>query len=75
MLALAYYREHLLCPCGCGWPKRISMDPRTEFNLAQPVAHRCHIRTALTKARKDDKDRPTPEGVLWDVQLRDPATP
>lgn len=71
MLALDYYRKHLLCPCGCGWPKEISQDPETE-NLATvgpPV--RCHIRTAIVRAQKDVKDRPVPEGLLWGATLAD----
>lgn len=71
MLALDYYRRNILCPCGCGWPRDVSMDPMTEFALGEPQAIRCHVRTALARAQKDGKDRPTPEALLWDVQMRD----
>lgn len=70
MLALQHYRAELLCPCGCGWPKSVSMDPMTEWNLGEPQAFRCHIRTALVKAQRDGKDRPVPEGLMWSVGLR-----
>lgn len=70
MLALQHYRDRILCPCGCGYPAEVSQDPMTEFKAyAEPV--RCHIRTALVRAQKDQKDAPNPEGRMWVAKLRD----
>lgn len=73
MLALEEYRTTVLCPCGCGFPKEISQDPRTEFAVSVPPPTRCHIRTALAEAQKDSEDRPTPEALLWGVELNPAA--
>jgi len=69
MLALEQYRREVLCPCGCGYPAEISQDPATEFAIRVPPPTRCHIRTALAQEQKDSEDRPTPEGLLWGVEL------
>lgn len=70
MLALEDYRRNVLCPCGCGYPAEVSQDPMTEFRAyAGPV--RCHVRTALVRAQKDQQGVPHPEGRLWVAKLRD----
>lgn len=70
MLALEEYRSDLLCECGCGFPKKISQAPETEFSVEVPPPTRCHIRTALAADQKAAEDRPTPEGLIWGVRLR-----
>lgn len=73
MLALDEYRKSVLCECGCGFPKEISQAPETEFTVRIPPPTRCHIRTALAQEQKEAEDRPTPEGLLWSVELGDGA--
>lgn len=70
MLALEEYRNEVLCPCGCGFPREISQAPGTEFAVTVPPPTRCHVRTALVEAQKDAKDRPHPEALLWGAEVR-----
>lgn len=70
MLALQHYRDHLLCPCGCGWPKSVSQDPMTEWYVRVGEPTRCHVRTALIRAQQDAKGRKHPEALLWSAQLQ-----
>ena len=53
--------ERGLCPCGCGYPRRVSQDPENDgwFETSETV---CYVRQALDKARSQEK-KPEP-GVL-----------
>lgn len=68
MLALEEYRREVLCP-KCGSPREVCQAPETEFALTVPPPTRCHIETALAEAQKGASDRPTPEGLIWGVQI------
>lgn len=69
MLALEHYRTEVLCPCGCGWAREVSLDPMTEMTQKVVEPTRCHIRTAMVKAQQDGTERPVPEALLWSVRL------
>lgn len=71
-LALQQWRDEDLCPCGCGWPKAVSMDPATEMGAVEVVRTRCHVRTALAQAQREYQRTTSSEmeGALWSTRLR-----
>jgi hypothetical protein len=72
MRALEHYRTRFLCPCGCGHPAAVSLDPLTEFKVHVPTPVRCHVRTALRAAQRQYEDAPgaRPEGLLWHAEVQ-----
>ena len=73
MAALAEYRERVLCPCGCGYPREVAQDPMTEFRTTVPAPTRCHVRSAIVRAQKSwAKEHPDSDmdGLLWGATVR-----
>ena len=63
LLALGLtHMERDLCPCGCGYPRRVSQDPENDgwFETKETT---CYVRQALDKARGSEK-KPEPGVVL-----------
>lgn len=75
MRALHEYRAEDLCPCGCGWPRTVSLDPMTEFRIEIPPPVRCHVRAALVKAQESyaRQSGAVTEAALWTARLRSDA--
>lgn len=73
MQAMAFYRDHVLCPCGCGYPRDVAWDPATEFSREVPPPTRCHVRTGITLAQQDwargHPDDPTSGALLWGARI------
>lgn len=72
MDALRWWRDEYLCPCGCGFPVEVAQDPMTEFRVQVPNPTRCHVRTALIRAREGDREskRQQPDALLYAAQVR-----
>lgn len=70
--ALRGWRESVLCPCGCGYPKSVAWDPATEWTAKAGLPVRCHVRTAIARGqrawRKDNPDGEA-DGLLWGVEF------
>lgn len=71
--ALDWYRENYLCPCGCGWPRSITLDPLTEWNYEVPPPAVCQITKQIVAAQKARSESPlayTGPGLLWGARRR-----
>ncbi|MFT0849035.1 hypothetical protein VR010_14960 [Actinomycetaceae bacterium L2_0104] len=63
LLALGLtYMERDLCPCGCGYPRRVAQDPENE-DWFEATESTCFVRRVLDKARDSEK-KPEPGVVL-----------
>ncbi len=70
--ALRWYRDEYLCPCGCGWPRSITLDPATEFALDVPQQPQvCMVTKRIAVAAKawSKQDGADSAGLLWSVRL------
>ena len=63
LLALGLtYMERDLCPCGCGYPRRVAQDPENE-DWFEATESTCFVRRVLDKARDSEK-KPEPGVVV-----------
>lgn len=71
MLSLAEYRSGL-CPL-CGSPRELCQAEENSAAFIAPPPTRCHATTAIRQAARDlGGDYPTPEGLIWSAELRQP---
>ncbi len=71
--ALTWYRDQVLCPCGCGFDRQVAWDPGTEFARHVPPPTRCHVRTGITLAQQqwadDHPGDKTGAALLWGARV------
>lgn len=71
MLALAAWRARHVCGL-CGMPREVCQDPDAEFALEVALPTRCHVTTAILRAKAARARAPGEhdDALLWGAQLK-----
>jgi hypothetical protein len=69
-MALQQYEDELLCPCGCGLPAAVTLDPENEGKFDVEPPFRCQARTALLREQKrfgEDENVRERDALMWET--------